>query len=502
MQSRPCDDGLAPLVVKGWWKSRLVRATTASLPLVAKGRWKSSLVCATTALLPLPVKVADPRSGAKGSKGAGEIGPPCGLVLATPRPYTARVPLARVVLLALLLAACARGQAAPTQPPPAASPTVASPTVAAAATLPGPQTSTPPDASPLPPTVSPTASPAPTLAPTATPFRTTVERGLLAPGFSLTVYAAVPAPTNLAFGPDGRLYVTSTNSAVYAVADRNGDYRGEEVRTYAAGLDTPLGLAWVGSELFVSIRGGVLALSDPDLAGVATLSRTVVTGLPSFGLHQNDSLALGADGYLYLGQGSNCDHCVETDPRSASILRFRPDGLDLSVYAHGLRNPYGLAFNSLGDLFATDNDRDDLGPSLPPEELNWIQAGHDYGWPDCWPGRSVPACASITQPVDTFDAHTSADGLAFYTAHQFPPDYFDNAFVAILGSIYMFPGSPERGVARVRLTKTAAGYTATHDWFLQLPAGRPVAVTVGPDGALYVADYANGEIDRIVYGAP
>ena len=74
----------------------------------------------------------------------------------------------------------------------------------------------------------------------------------------------------------------------------------------------------------------------------------------------------------------------------------------------------------------------------------------------------------------TFSPHTSADGLAFYTAHQFPAEYFDNAFVAILGSIYMFPNSTERGVARVRLTKTAAGYTAEREWFLKIagwPAG-------------------------------
>jgi glucose/arabinose dehydrogenase len=272
--------------------------------------------------------------------------------------------------------------------------------------------------------------------------------------------------------------------------------------TYARGVTVPLGLAWVEDWLFISYRGSVEYVEDRDGDGVSDRRKVVVNNLPSFGLHQNDGLALGPDRYLYLGMGSTCDHCTERDPRNGTILRFRPDGSGLEVYASGLRNPYDLAFNAAGDLFATDNSRDDLGPSMPPEELNHIRAGLHYGWPECWLGNEAPVCAERANPVAAFTAHTSANGLVFYHGQQFPAEYSDNAFVAIIGSLYMFPQDTERGLMRVQLTPQGESYVSETEWFLQLPEGRPVDLTVGPDGGLYVADYAAGVVYRIVYGEP
>ena len=100
-----------------------------------------------------------------------------------------------------------------------------------------------------------------------------------------------------------------------------------------------------------------------------------------------------------------------------------------------------------------------------------------------------------------FTAHSSVDGLTFYSADNFPPEYRDNAFVAVFGS-YLYP-SIERGVKRVKLTRQGDSYSGESEWFLQLGvAGRPLDLTVGPDGGLYVADYEQGAIYRIVYGAP
>lgn len=396
----------------------------------------------------------------------------------------------RVVwLLVLLLAACT--------PEPTATlthlPTASSTSALYPTPTPGlPATASPPPARLATPTRTPT--PAPTL-----PTNTIVEYGHLPPSFSLTTYAEVFQPTSLTFGPDGVLYVASTNAVVYAFVDKDGDHHAETRTTFAWDVPLPLGLAWADDKLYISYTGAVQAVWDTNGNGERDRVQIILENLPN-GRHLNDGLALGPDGYLYMGVGSTCDACREADPRSATILRFKPDGSAVSLYATGLRNPYDVAFNAVGDLFATDNGRDDLGQSAPPEELNWIVNGADYGWPDCWEGAPADSCAGATRAVAVFTARSSADGLVFYNGNNFPPEYSDNAFVAVFGS-YVYP-EIERGVRRVRLTKDGQAYTAQTDWFLKLDEGRPLDVTVGPDGGLYVADYSAGLIYRIVFGAP
>lgn len=298
-------------------------------------------------------------------------------------------------------------------------------------------------------------------------------------------------PTAMAFGPDGRLYVTQNEGRVVALAP--GARR--PVR-FASGFTVPLGLAWLGRTLFVSVSGG---LQSVRLAGTrATPRRTVVSHLP-YRLHQQDNVVVGRDGRLYLGNGSTCNACRERDPRSATVLSLRPDGSDLRVVARGLRNPYGLAVQpGTGRLFASENGRDDLGPSNPAETIVEIRPGRRFGWPRCWADartlRLVGACRGVTQPVAFLEPHSSADGIAFYDGTAFPSPYRGDLFVAEWGEylskrhgrvVVRIPFDEQGRPQRRRAEIFARGFS------------HPLALAVDDHGALLVADWGSGTIYRI-----
>jgi glucose/arabinose dehydrogenase len=315
-------------------------------------------------------------------------------------------------------------------------------------------------------------------------------RGIRVPaGFRAEIYArGLTRPTAMAWGPNGRLYVTEEIGRVVAVAPLS-----RRPRVLARGFPTPLGLAWQGRTLFVSAQGRVdrMQLREGRIAG----RRRIVTGLP-FGLHQQDNVVAGRDGRLYLGSGSTCNACVEADRRSAAILSVRPDGRGLRVVARGLRNPFGLALHPVsGRLYVSVNGRDDLPDAAAPEPAEMlvrITPGARYGWPDCWPSwrrkRMVGACRGVSRPLAYLEPHSSADGIAFTTGPTFPARYRGGVFVALWGQY------------------NARRYGRRVD-FVALPSGRvsrfatgfdhPLAVAFDAHGALLVADWGRGTIYRI-----
>jgi glucose/arabinose dehydrogenase len=357
------------------------------------------------------------------------------------------------------------------------------------------------------PTEAFTPSPALTASPTTVltiPASTIELEGAELPtGFSLIKFFDLYRPTAFAFDAQGSMYVTSQDGNVYILRDENQDGRADSKATFATGFYFPLGVTVhiPTGDVYVSHQGKITVLRDMNDDLRADEQRILAGDLP-FDLHQNDNLEFGPDGGLYIGVGSTCDACDDPDPRSASILRFNIDTGQSEIYATGLRNPFDIAFHpSTGELFATDNGRDDLGMDAPFEELNHIVQGGDYGYPDCWNEQDVAGCENTIAPVAFFESHSSADGLDFYNGERFPAEYRGNAFVSIFGS-WLKP-NVQTGISRVILTPEGNTHKGETSWFMRFPAGvMPLPLLFGPDGALYIGDYVNDAIYRISYGLP
>jgi glucose/arabinose dehydrogenase len=379
--------------------------------------------------------------------------------------------------------------------------------LAACQVVPGAETTIPPIITATPTTEAQLpASPVPSTAtgmPTIPAAVIELEGAELPPGFSLIKYADLQRPTAFAFDAAGRLYVTSQDGNVYLLTDSNQDGRADTTSIFASGFEFPLGVAVQSStgDVYVSHQGVLSVLSDGNHDDVTDGERILAGDLP-FGMHQNDNIVFGPDGMLYVGVGSTCNACDDTNPQSASILRFNVQTGEREIYATGMRNPYGIAFDpKTGDLFATDNGRDDLGMDAPFEELNHIVQGGDYGFPNCWNEQDQPGCENSIPPIATFEAHSSADAVVIYNGQNFPAEYWGNAFVTIFGS--WLKGGVQTGIQRVILTTQGDTSHAEASWFVRFPQGvMPLPLVVGHDGALYVGDYIAGVIYRISYGSP
>ncbi len=382
-----------------------------------------------------------------------------------------------LTLLAAFVAGACGGQ--PQDPTPTAT------TSAQSTSVPASPTSVPPSPTPTQGTEAPEA-----------PGLMAAGAGLaLPPGFGANVFfVGLTSPTSMTFSPDGTLFVSQEDGAIVAIIDFDGDGRADGASGYARGFTAPLGLVFHEGALYVSSRGSVTIIRDDDGDGQGDVIERIISGLPN-GPHQNNGLAFGPDGMLYLTLGSTCNACIEEDPRSATIMRFNPDGSGGEVFARGLRNVYDIAFHPLdGTLFGADNGRDEEALGVP-EELNLLVEGADYGWPDCWGRGGGTNCQGTTAPVVELEPRSSADGLAFYTGGQFPAEYKNDLFIAMWGSHSREAG---RKIVRVRLQGDGDSYTAQVSDFA-LGFDRPLDLVVAPDGALLVGDYGSGTIYRIYW---
>ncbi len=327
-------------------------------------------------------------------------------------------------------------------------------------------------------------------------------------GFHVSVFAQnLLGVRFLALGPGNTVYASQPGSGVIVkLPDSNHDGVADNSVIVASGLRGPFGIAFRGDTMYVAEERDVKRF-DPGGAGPVT----IVPNVPSGG-HSTRTILFGPDGKLYLAVGSSCNLCDERDSMRAAVTLLNPDGSGGRIFARGLRNTVGMAFNpTTGELWGGNNDRDNLGDDLPPEHVNIIKDGRDYGWPECYlPGKPNPEygsadCSHVEPPTITIQAHSAPLGLAFYTGTQFPREYRGDAFVTLHGS---WNRSVPTGAKVVRVEVDSGGRRAVgvEDFIVgwQRPDGsrwgRPVGLLVLPDGSLLVSDDMGGKIWRITYG--
>ncbi len=339
------------------------------------------------------------------------------------------------------------------------------------------------------------------------------ERLRVAPGFALSLYAHTPGVREVRATASGDVLASAPREGVVYLLgrDADGDGKPDSQRILLGDLDRPNGIDVHDGWLYIAEGSAIGRIRFDEQQGVTTGAfERVVTGLPSGGNHWRRTVRFGPDGMMYATIGSSCNVCFEEDERRATMLRFRADGSGEHIYARGLRNAADFAWHpKSGELFATDNGRDLLGDDYPPCELNLVVEGGDYGWPvangdreldpDLGAGHEARAAASLP-PVFDFRAHNAPLGIDFLKHPGQPADYRFAAVVALHGS---WNRSAKDGYKVVSLHWDGAGAVHSRDflWGFLLDEdviGRPVDVSEGPDGAIYISDDYAEAVYRVV----
>jgi glucose/arabinose dehydrogenase len=300
---------------------------------------------------------------------------------------------------------------------------------------------------------------------------------------------------------------------------RDADHDGvAETRTvFLQGLNSPFGMALIGQDLYVANTDAVLRFAYREGATEIRTQGEKVVDLPAGAInhHWTKNIIASPDGsrlYATVGSNSNvAENGIENEEHRAAILEVNPRTGDLRVFASGLRNPNGLAWQPQSHaLWTTVNERDELGSDLVPDYMTAVTPGAFYGWPYSYYGQNVDnrvepqrpdLVAKATVPDYALGPHTASLGLAFYTGKLFPARYSGGAFVGQHGSWNRDP----RSGYRVIFVPFAAGRPSgaaeeVLTGFLDKDGdayGRPVGVAVDKAGALLVADDVGNCVWRV-----
>ncbi|TSC85566.1 MAG: hypothetical protein G01um10148_952 [Parcubacteria group bacterium Gr01-1014_8] len=366
-------------------------------------------------------------------------------------------------------------------------------------------------------------------------------------GFAVSVYSDdTPGARVLARDVKGTLVASlMSEGRIVALPDKDGDKKADRIVDILTGLNAPHGIlfrcdpirepvasngagefglpaeasAQAGNDcrMYVAEEDVLQSYAyDPDTF-TATLPKTLAS-FPTGGRHVTRTLLAHPDGTrLLIAVGSSCNACNETDARNAKILALDFPGSafdEPAEFARGLRNTVFMAIHPVtGELWGTDMGRDLLGDDVPPDEVNIIKEGGNYGWPICY-GKNIhdnvfdkntyirnPCMEPFETPsyID-LQAHSAPLGLAFIPEEGWPEDYWFDLLVAYHGS---WNRSVLTGYKIVRIPFDSGGNPLAPVDFMTgfmkdgEVIGRPVDILVEPGGTMFVSDDRAGAIYRI-----
>jgi glucose/arabinose dehydrogenase len=299
--------------------------------------------------------------------------------------------------------------------------------------------------------------------------------------------------------------------------DADGNGVAETRSVFLENLNSPFGMTLVGNDFYVANTDALVRYSyDEDDTKIDSPGETIVA-LPGGPInhHWTKNVVTSPDGsllYVTVGSNSNIgENGMEHEVNRAAILEVDPAASGLRLFASGLRNPNGLAWNPAdGALWTAVNERDGIGSDLVPDYMTTVQDGGFYGWPYSYYGQHVDErvepqepdlVAAAIVPDYALGAHTASLGLAFYDADLLPPRFAGGAFVGQHGSwnrkphsgykvIFVpFDGAMPDGMPEDVLT----GFLNDDGEAL----GRPAGVVVDGAGALLVADDVGNIVWRV-----
>lgn len=345
-------------------------------------------------------------------------------------------------------------------------------------------------------------------------------------GFEVTRFADnLQNPRWTYVAPNGDYFVAeagtrNTANQITLLRDTNKDGIIDERHVFLDNLNRPLGMLVLGSYFYVGNTDGVYRYpyKTGDTQIKAGGEKIISLWEGGYNNHWTRNIIANKSGskiYITVGSASNVgERGIEIEEgKRALIFEANPDGTDLKIYASGLRNPVGLDWNPVtGELWTAVNERDGLGDEIVPDYATSVKRGGWYGWPFSYYGKiKDPRWAADPHeelakkaiiPDVPLGPHTASLGIAFYTGKQFPAKYKNGAFVGQHGSwnrstlsgykvafIPFVNGKPKP--AEDFLT----GFIANEE--KSEVHGRPVGVTVTPDGSLLVNDDTAGIIWKV-----